>query len=157
MRCLLLLGVLAVAVPDRPDPNPPQGKPITEAIQGDWEVVASTWKGGEAYPYITPGAVFIFKGESMTLHLRSVGDPKPGAGGGYHYAFALDGKKTPVTIDFSIGGKLDRKVALPGIVKLDGDMLTICYQFGAPTTRPTAFATSPESRLVMWQMKRAKR
>jgi uncharacterized protein (TIGR03067 family) len=66
--------------------------------------------------------------------------------------YTLDTSKTPATIDM-IGteGELKGKSA-PGIVKLDGDVLTMCYVMPGKE-RPTAFDSQPQSGafLVVWK------
>jgi uncharacterized protein (TIGR03067 family) len=66
--------------------------------------------------------------------------------------YKVDAAKTPVQIDM-IGteGDLKDKAAL-GIVKLDGDLLTMCYVMPGKE-RPTAFESAPQSGvfLVVWK------
>jgi uncharacterized protein (TIGR03067 family) len=66
--------------------------------------------------------------------------------------YTVDTKKNPATIDM-IGteGELKGKSA-PGIFKLDGDMLTMCYVMPGKE-RPTAFESQPQSGafLVVWK------
>jgi len=66
--------------------------------------------------------------------------------------YTIDSKKNPATIDM-IGteGELKGKSA-PGILKLDGDLLTMCYVMPGKE-RPTAFESQPQSGafLVVWK------
>jgi len=66
--------------------------------------------------------------------------------------YTLDTNKSPAQIDM-IGteGDLKGKIA-PGILKLDGDVLTMCYVMPGKE-RPTAFDSQPQSGafLVVWK------
>lgn len=66
--------------------------------------------------------------------------------------YTVDGAKNPAQIDM-IGteGELKGKSA-PGILKLDGDTLTICYVMPGKE-RPKSFESEPQSGvfLVMWK------
>jgi len=66
--------------------------------------------------------------------------------------YKIDGTKTPAQIDM-IGteGDLKGKAAL-GVLKLDGDTLTMCYVMPGKE-RPMAFESVPESGvfLVVWK------
>jgi uncharacterized protein (TIGR03067 family) len=66
--------------------------------------------------------------------------------------YKLDAAKNPTQIDM-IGteGELKDKAAL-GILKLDGDQLTMCYVMPGKE-RPTAFESAPQSGvfLVVWK------
>ena len=153
MRGLLMIGVLAFAVPDRPDPTPEQAAPLKEQIQGLWQIVESTWNGGQPYPYITPGDTFEFKGDSMVLRQKKRAEST--------YVVKFNDARNPATFDFDAArGKTPDSYPLPGIVKIERDTLIMCYRFGAPAAklqRPTHFATTPDSQLIMWKMKRAKK
>jgi uncharacterized protein (TIGR03067 family) len=69
-------------------------------------------------------------------------------------SYTLDTRKNPAQIDM-IGteGDLKGKIA-PGILKLDGDTLTMCYVMPGKE-RPTAFDSQPQSGafLVVWKRK----
>jgi uncharacterized protein (TIGR03067 family) len=69
--------------------------------------------------------------------------------------YTLDGSKSPAQIDM-IGteGDLKGKAAL-GILKLDGDSLTMCYVMPGKE-RPTAYESQPNSGVFLVTWKRAK-
>jgi len=69
--------------------------------------------------------------------------------------YQVDASKTPAQIDM-IGteGDLKGKVA-PGILKLDGDTLTMCYVMPGKD-RPTAFDSQPNSGATLAVWKRVK-
>ena len=66
--------------------------------------------------------------------------------------YTLDANKTPAHIDM-VGTEGDLKgKSAPGILKLDGDRLTMCYVMPGKD-RPTAFDSQPQSGafLVVWK------
>ena len=146
MRSLLMISVLAFAVPDRPDPTPKRANPLKEQLQGEWRVVESSYNGGQ-HPGIGPGVVIVFKDDRMILHLQ------PGDAGAI-FAIRLDETKNPTAFDFSYGtGKSGWNPTI-GIFKIEGDTLTICYH---NNVRPSQFAAAPNSGLSLWKMKRTRR
>ncbi|HUR52835.1 MAG TPA: TIGR03067 domain-containing protein [Gemmataceae bacterium] len=69
--------------------------------------------------------------------------------------FTLDPTKTPKTMDVKpTGGPLKGKL-VKAIYKLDGDILTICYDHNAGD-RPTAFESKPDTTTLLVAYKRAK-
>jgi uncharacterized protein (TIGR03067 family) len=119
MRAFLMFTVLAVAVPDRPDPTPKDAKPPREQILGDWlcEKIEFGKMGGTIEPSndvrvfrITPSeTVFLING-------------KPSPGDGLTAAYSIDWSKNPVAIDFMPRG---RNGKMTGILRLEGDRLTL--------------------------------
>ena len=149
MRAFLMIGFLTVAVPDRPDPTPKEAatRSLHEQIQGDWQVVAST-AGGSPNTTIAAGrATFRFDGDKMILRLDPGGPP-------YNYQFWIESTKSPAFFDFAMG-KAGQKNA--GIVKIEGDVLTICYLYSNQKGRPTEFVSPAGSSSAVWQMRRIKK
>ena len=69
--------------------------------------------------------------------------------------YTLAASKTPAEIDMvGTEGDLKGKAAL-GILKLDGDILTMCYVMPG-IQRPTAFDSQPNSGIFLVVWKRAK-
>jgi uncharacterized protein (TIGR03067 family) len=148
MRAVLMIAVLAIAVPDRQDPTPKEARSLQQQLQGEWQVVAAL-SNGAPHPGTKVGvSVFVFKGDQMIIQRP---DNKN------IYSFAVDATKNPIAMDFAsknIAGKDVKGAAVPGVVKLEGDILSICVKSGGP--RPTVFASPPGERIILWQMKRVK-
>ena len=126
MRVFLTLVVAFLAVPDRPDPTSPQVR-----IIGDW-----LYAGDGKEPRLCPGPpVFVFR-ISATESVWMV-DGAPSPGNSFSAKITFDWTKTPVPINLTPhkGGS-----PIQGIVKLDGDRLTLAWPSAGP--RPTEFAAS---------------
>ncbi len=122
---------------DKEDPT--DGKWFIESVTRDGKA-ATALKGA------------IREHKSGTYKITPEKDSKAQPSGG---TYTFDTTKTPITIDMKAkGGTYDGKTLL-GIVKLDGDTLTIC--FAEPgKDRPTKFESTPGSGLVLAVHKRAK-
>ena len=144
MRTLFALGFLAAAfqvsaAADEKDPT--KGKWVIESVTRDGKVNAAL-KGAvreqsDGKYTITPAATTTKK-------------PEPTTG-----TYTIDATKSPITIDMKPkGGNFDGKTLL-GIVKVDGDTMTIA--FAEPgKDRPTAFESKVGSGVVLAVHKKAK-
>ena len=149
MREFLMIAVLAVAVPDRQDPTPRKAGSSADQLPGEWQLVTAL-RNGMPHGATKPGeAVFIFEASQMTIQrpwLKNV------------YAFTIDTTKNPWTVEMrstNLGGKeMKNNGTVPGIVKLEGDTLSICVRSGGP--RPTEFTSLLGENTILWQLKRGK-
>ena len=115
---------------------------------GNW-VIQSVTRDGKADAALKDGQRS--HGDGKYTMARATDAAKPFATGSY----ALDASKTPMTIDLKPkGGTYDGKTLL-GIVKVDGDVMTIA--FAEPgKDRPTAFESKAGSGVVVAVHKKAK-
>jgi uncharacterized protein (TIGR03067 family) len=150
MRACLILAILAAIPPDRPDPNP-KGKavPLLEQMQGEWKLTKATRGDQPEDPQKVTRTTFLIKGDVMHIkefERNSTEDAK----------FKLDETKSPIAFD--IVPLKDRgngeKIVVVGILKLDGDTLTICFAHGGRGNRPTEFASPPNTNLSLLELKR---
>ncbi len=144
MRCLLMFAVLDVVVPDRQYPSPKEARPPQEQLQGEWQVVAAL-TGGKPIATLKPGeAVFIFAGDRLTIRRPTSENI---------YEFSIDATPNPAAIRVrskKIAGKDVNGAPIIGIIKIEGDLLSICL-------RPVnGFASTPETKATLWQVKRTK-
>ena len=119
MRAVLMFAVLAVAVPDRPDPTPKKAPLPKEQIVGAWQDQNN---------------------RTLMLRIRPAeseflinGNPSPHDG--LTANIVIDWTKNPATIDFQ---PKQRGGVMLGILKLEGDQLTINLRTSG-NTRPTNF------------------
>jgi uncharacterized protein (TIGR03067 family) len=141
MRGILMIVLAGVAVPDRPAPDVDAAKPIQEQLVGEWIVVKRVMSGREADPRARD--VFAFTRETMQYLGNEAMAPA--------MRYVLDPGKNPVTIDLL--GANGRNFDMKGIIKLEGDLLTLCVR--QDETRPTEFASTVQTVLI--QMKRHKK
>jgi uncharacterized protein (TIGR03067 family) len=150
MRAVLMFAILAVAVPDRPDPTPRESKPFKDQVQGQWQITDAL-NAGKPHAMLKLGpSTFIFAGDRMTIRKPKLEDNI--------YAIKLDVTKSPVAIEIvakKIAGKdIANGRAVLGIIKLEGDVLTICFDSTGNPGRPTEFTSPVGSQTMLWQMKR---
>lgn len=115
---------------------------------GKW-VIESVTRNGKAVDALK-GAVRVHTDGSYTLTPAAGSKAEPSGG-----TYKIDATKTPMHIDTSAkGGTFDGKT-LQGIVKVDGDTLTIAY--AAPgKDRPTTFESKEGSGVTVAVHKKAK-
>jgi uncharacterized protein (TIGR03067 family) len=142
MRALLALGMVVLAfgvttADDKKDPT--AGKWVIESVTIDG-------KANDA----RKGAVRVHTDGSYTLTPAKDSKAQPTSG-----TYKLDTTKTPITIDTSVkGGMYDGKTLL-GIVKVDGDTMTIAFTEPGKE-RPKAFESKEGSGVVLVVHKKAK-
>jgi uncharacterized protein (TIGR03067 family) len=142
MKTLLSLGLIGCSfalclADDKKDPT--AGKWVIESVTRDGKDAAAL-KGATR------------EHADGTYTITPAKDSKAPQSGG---TYTIDTTKSPIAIDMKAkGGTYDGK-ALLGIVKLDGDTLTIC--FAEPgKDRPTKFESTAGSGFVLAVLKKAK-
>jgi uncharacterized protein (TIGR03067 family) len=147
MRALgvALLGLVLVAGALWADDPTKQGP---AQLQGTWKVV-SAWQRGEQSPAERVANLrLVIEGDRLII---KEGD-KPSD---EKATFKLDPKQKPPAIDIIPDGKADRTV--PGIYELKGDELKLCWNKGGKEGRPAEFVSRPDTRNVLWILKREKK
>jgi uncharacterized protein (TIGR03067 family) len=107
------------------------GQDAVHPIQGTWQAVSLQDGGRTAPADIVKSVRWIVTDSQIT---QNAGDERA------DLSYTLDLTKSPVWIDF----RRDSRVML-GIVKVDGDTLTVCFSEGRNAERSTAFESRPDS------------
>ena len=145
MRALLLLAVFAVAVPVRPDIAPKEERPPECQLLGHWQLV-KIMLGDMVLPEETEGSFVTFTRTEILTTKKGERSPDDDA------LYIIDWSKKPATIDLTPKEKGEKAVV--GIVKVEGDRLTICFAVNPTGPRPDDFAARPASLIGMLELKR---
>ena len=137
IACLLVVSLLIAA--DKPTDA---AKKDLDRFQGEWKVEKAQ-RGGEAAP---PEKMRVtVSGDSLSIDAGGARDEKA--------TITLDPAKTPATIDMKL--LRGNKDVVPGIYKLDGDTLTVCW--AKEGGRPAEFASKEGTEQVLLVLKRVKK
>jgi uncharacterized protein (TIGR03067 family) len=156
MRALLLLALVIALPPDRPDPTPKdkeKARPLAEQIQGEWQMTKAIRGGQAEQPEKVNGTAIVIK--DTTLLVREAGRKR-----NEDARFTLDANKTPAAIDLMPVDPKDgngRGITVEGIIKIEGDTLTLCFPHGGGGKRPTQFVSDRGSNLSLLEFRRVKK
>ena len=110
-------------------------------LEGTWIVVSSE-NGGKSDDDAIGNKV-VFQGDKVTIHRKSSDDADKAS-------FTIDPKRSPASIDIRGG---DEGTTAPGIYKLNGDRLTICFRT-AKGDRPAEFNSKADAHICLLVLKR---
>jgi len=148
MRAILLMAALVVAVPDRPNPTPKDAaKPIAEQLVGEWRLVSGVYGGTEKKE--ADGTTMTFTPTEIHIIEKGQGRRQEDA------TYRLDDKRKPVGIDIMPKQMGNQKIE--GILKIEGDMLTLCFAHGGRGDRPLDFASLKDTRVALLLFQRIKK
>lgn len=143
VRAMVLVAVatgLAVAADDKPALD-------AAKLAGNWTVTGGS-KAGEkvdATKYKNPA---VFAKDTIGLKTEE---------GEFEFKYTVDAKASPATIDLEIVKPDGFKGAkAKGILKLDGDKLTLCYNSEPEGKRPEKFESTKDNKFFLFEMKKAK-
>ena len=125
--------------------DPPKKEEPT--IVGSWKA-ESGMAGGMKLPLPDSGVTFTFAADGKVTVIEGT-EGKADTG-----TYKLDAKKSPMTLDLIPPEEKKGKIA-QGIVKVEGDTLTIC--FAKEGDRPTAFEAKEGQASILIVMKRVKK
>jgi uncharacterized protein (TIGR03067 family) len=148
MSGVLLLTMLTIAAPDRPDRSPTDIRPLQERLVGQWQLVNSVISGQPQDPSTFPATVYTFTPDKLVT--RSAKQPD-----GVTFGVVLDITRAPAHITF-LAGSTDPKTPYPGIFKIDGDTLTLCFTRSPSGQRPPEFNSPMDTQqaVALFQFKR---
>jgi uncharacterized protein (TIGR03067 family) len=136
MRAVLLLGLLTIAAPVRPERHarPDEQKPLQEQIIGEWQLVKIA-HGTPRMEYAVEMNMVLRITPAETVFLVN---GQPSEADGLTAAYAIDWSSSPPVITLmpkQRGGKM------PGILKLEGDTLIMGLTTGGDL-RPADFGSA---------------
>jgi uncharacterized protein (TIGR03067 family) len=140
---LFVFAGVALAAP-RPKDPPIKDPPIV----GEWEATSITT--GKIVAELPPGAVrWSFTADGHWVQIVR--------GQSYAGKYKTNSKDSPARVDFSVPppGPSEKAIG-PGIYKVEGDTLTVCYR-NDPGERPTEFKAAPTSNTTVVTFKRVER
>lgn len=143
MRVFVLCIAMVCAVPDRPDPIPGDARPLPEEILGEWHVVTRL-KGGMTEDREAMNWVFT-KEEMQHIYLRN-GGRVPAS----KFLYTLDAAKRPAVIVFTAA-------SYAGILKVEGNIMTICLHPSSDKQPPPDFVSPPGSQASLLRLTRVRR
>src|SRR5580698_5620086 len=126
--CAIVCGILTVTLAVGDDKK--DTKPID--INGNWKLIASTVEGKKvpADEIEKLKYMIVFKDGKYT---------ETGMGGHEAGTYKIDSSKSPATIDFTITEGDEKGKTQLGLLKFEGDILTVAYAKRGSTDRPKGF------------------
>jgi uncharacterized protein (TIGR03067 family) len=128
--------------------------PARESARGDSDSLEGTWSLVSVEINAQPLSMdklkdsrLVVKGENYAFRL---------GGSRLEMTHKLDPGKSPKTLDLTLTEGPDKGKTYHAIYRLEGDTLTICRNVEPDKVRPTEFATTPGSGLMLVVWKRDK-
>jgi uncharacterized protein (TIGR03067 family) len=119
-----------------------------KAMVGKWKVEKAELGGKDATAVVKDVKLELAEGGKYKLDL--LGQKDEGT-------FSVDPSKKPAEMDIKGMEGPNKGKTIKTIYKLEGDTLTVCYELGGGTTRPTKFETKPDTKLFLATYKREKK
>ena len=142
--CTILLLIPLIPLIAGADKPSDAAKKDLERLQGDWKVVTAQRRGKDVPAEVAAMMAVTVKDNAITIGDGGVRDEKATLSN-------LDPSKSPAS--FALQPVRPGSESLPGIYKLDGDNLTLCWS--KKGERPTEFVTKEGSDHLLLVLKRA--
>ena len=129
---VLMLAVMVIALPDRPDQTPRQKAPSPQMqLLGDWQLEALQFSGQNGKNAVAPNCVFRINTSDTVFLVNG----RPSEGDGLTANYKIDLSRTPFAIDLM---PKQRGGVMPGLLKIEGDRLILAITTNG-ADRPTDF------------------
>jgi len=126
-----------------------EDKPAFDAakLAGTWNFTAGTKAGEKAdVSMLKDGAVFTK--DTITLKNEM---------GAFEFKYKVDAKASPATIDLEMTApEAFKGTKSQGLIKLDGDTLTLIYNTDMDAKRPTKLESTKDNKCFLWVLTKAK-
>jgi uncharacterized protein (TIGR03067 family) len=143
MRSLLLVPLMMIAVPDRPNPLPQDARPTHERLLGQWLMIKRVTNGKDDPNLANLTLVFAKdKMEHVTLGQTNMSATFP---------YTLDVGKDPAVIEFP------QSARIAGLLKIEGETLTICLEMSGQGKLPPGFDSPVGSTHSLLRLTRVKK
>jgi uncharacterized protein (TIGR03067 family) len=151
MRTLVLIVFALVTLPDRPNPTPREmPKPFHEQLVGEWRLVKAVI-GGEAKG--KERTVFVFTKTDIRVREN---DRQWDGDGDEDATYTLDETRSPIHIEITPRPQ-GNDPNVRGIIKLDGEKLTLCFSHSGKGSRPTEFTSTAGTSNALMILERIKK
>jgi uncharacterized protein (TIGR03067 family) len=138
---LLALALAATACPA----EPARKKADPPGLIGVWACESRTEAGIMFPPPVAADLVVEFTADGK-VRVRDGGNPE------VEGAYTADSKKSPAEVDFTQGAGGD---TFRAIYKVDGGVLTLCFEDAPKGARPAAFQSARGTKVVLLTLRRA--
>jgi uncharacterized protein (TIGR03067 family) len=145
MSLAIVLALFAVAPAVLAAPGLKEDKNDLKKLQGEWQIESWIQLGQK----INVTGTWTFKEDKYTLD--------QGGDNVEDGTIKLNQKKKPAVMDLEITGGNCAGKNQPGIYKIDGDTLTLCFAWPGVADRPTDFDSTRENRWILITLKRVKK
>lgn len=144
MLISLLLAAAGVGLAQDARPTESELRRARQILMGPWTVVSATDDGQKVGPELFRSRMI--KDGRIVINARTIAYKTPESGESHLVGYILNPAATPREIDLI---SPDERI-LPGIYKVEGEQLVICYTDGRDPIRPSEFeSTAGSSRLLL--------
>lgn len=144
MLLSLLLAASGIGLGQDVRPTETELRRARQLLIGPWKILAATDDGQEVGPELFHSRMV--KDGRVVINSRTITYVTPETGRKHTVGYMINPARQPREIDLI---SPDERI-LPGIYKIEGEHLVVCYDDGADAARPTEFESKPgSSRLLL--------
>jgi uncharacterized protein (TIGR03067 family) len=125
-----------------------EDKDDLKKFEGDWKITSWRQYGRDLEAEALDTAKWTVKGDKYTFEMG--GNQEEGK-------LKIDAAKKPMVCDLEITEGNDKGKGQPGIYKIDGDTLTVCFAAPGAKDRPKDFTSTEDDMQILVVMKRKKK
>lgn len=145
----LLLAASGIGLGQDVRPTEAELRRARQLLMGPWNIVAATDDGQQVGPELFRNRMV--KDGRLVINPRTITYVTPETGQSHVVGYMLNPARQPREIDLI---SPDERI-LPGIYRIEGEQLVVCYDDGADPTRPTEFESKPGSSRMLLRLDHA--